>query len=168
LYLAAHAIRRHRAAARLADAPFCRDIHVLCQWVDDDGSRINLEGSCGGGGDLFPDEHYYAWPRPMTPEDRASDRYLRPLTRAEEFALFLETRGHCLTDNGRFDEAAEAYGHAVRLAPHWSQYDAHMRVLHLERDRAAGVFCRDVARTPFGGGLQMTINSPVSVGFQLH
>lgn len=143
--------------------------HVLSQWVDADGSHVNFEIS-GNDGECsrFEDEHYHFWPRRLTPHEQASGRYLRPLAPVEDLACFLETRGHCLTDNGRFDEAAEAYGHARRLAPHWSQYDAHMRVLHRERDRRAGVFCRDVARTPFGGGLRITINSPVSVGFQLH
>lgn len=142
--------------------------HVLCQWVNADGSHVNFEIS-GNDGECsrFDDAHYYAWPRHLTPHELASGRYLRSLAPAEELSLFLETRGHCLTDNERFEEAAEAYGHALRLAPQWSQYDAHMHILGLARDRVAGVFCRDVARTPLGVGLRMTINSPVSVGFQM-
>jgi len=102
--------------------------HVLCQWVHD-GSRRNLEGSCPGGGDTYPDEHYYRWPAPLTRDELASGRYLRPLNAAESLALFLETRGHCLVDNGRFDEAHEAYAAAYRLAPNWSQYDGHLSSL---------------------------------------
>jgi hypothetical protein len=111
--------------------------HVLCQWINGDGSWINLEGSCAGGGELLPAEHYHSWPRLLTHNELESGRYLRPLSRAEEFALFLETRGHCLTDNGRFDEAGEAYEWARHFAPHWSQYDAHMHILRLARDPAA-------------------------------
>jgi hypothetical protein len=100
----------------------------------------------------------------MTDDDIASGRYLRPLTPNEEFALFLETRGHCLMDNGRFDEAAGAYANAYRLAPEWSQYDAHMRSLGLVQDREAGLFCPNAAVTPIRHGWQLTINSPI--GFQ--
>jgi hypothetical protein len=105
--------------------------HVLCQWVERNGSRVNLEGSNEAGAAMLPDEHYHAWPRPLTPDDLASGRYLRPLTRSEEFALFLETRGHCLADNGRFPEAAKAYAQARDVAPGWSQYKDHMQSLAL-------------------------------------
>jgi hypothetical protein len=105
--------------------------HVLCQWVAADGTRRNLEGSCPGGGDMYPDEHYHRWPAPLTRDELASGRYLRPLTAAESLALFLETRGHCLVDNRRFKEAREAYAMAHRVAPQWSQYDGHLHSLAL-------------------------------------
>jgi hypothetical protein len=107
--------------------------HVLCQWVFDDGTHVNLEGSCPGGGELYPDERYHRWPAPLTQEDLASGRYLRPLSRAEEFALFLEIRGHCLADNGRTAEAIEAYGQARSVAPRWAQYDGHVAQLGASR-----------------------------------
>ena len=100
--------------------------HVLCQWVNDDGSRINLEGSNAGGGEMPPDEHYHHWPYPMTRDELASGRYLRPLTRSEEFALFLETRGHCLADNGRFDQARTAYQQAHRVSNGWSPLEGNL------------------------------------------
>jgi hypothetical protein len=96
-----------------------------------DGSHVNLEGSCPGGGNMFPDSHYHKWPASLTDRDLASGRYLRPLTRTEEFALFLETRGHCLADNGRFGEARDAYEAAFRFAPNWSQRDCHLHALAL-------------------------------------
>jgi len=135
--------------------------HLLCQWVDEGGRRINLEGACAGGGETYDDEYYHHWPRRMTTNDIASGRYLRPLKTNEEFALFLETRGHCLTDNGRFEEAADAYANAHRLAPEWSQYDAHMYSLKLARDREAGLFCPNAAVMPIRHGWQLTINSPI-------
>jgi hypothetical protein len=73
------------------------------------------------------------WPAPIPQEELAGGRYLRPLTNPESFALFLETRGHCLVDNQRFDEAAEAYRLAFRVAPNWSQYENHMWSLELHR-----------------------------------
>src|SRR5947208_9588602 len=36
--------------------------HVLCQWLNPDGSHLNLEGSGAGGGGAHPDEHYHHWP----------------------------------------------------------------------------------------------------------
>ena len=103
--------------------------HVLCQWVFADGSHVNCEGSCPGGGELYPDVRYYAWPSVITNDDRLSGRYLRPLTSNEEASLFLETRGHCLADNGRYVEAAEAYTRAARIAPAWSLAQGHIRLL---------------------------------------
>lgn len=99
--------------------------HVFCQWVDDRG-RVNLEGSCHGGGILEPDEHYHTWPRPLTPAKLASGRYLRPLAPAEELCLFLETRGHVLTDHQRYPAAGRAYAAARETAPAFADYDAHM------------------------------------------
>ena len=104
--------------------------HVMCQWLDDRG-RINLEGSCPGGGEALPDEHYHTWPRPLTAQDLATGRYLRPLKPNEELALFLETRGHCLVDNGHFEEARQAYDQARDAAPDWSQYEGHTSSLAL-------------------------------------
>jgi hypothetical protein len=40
--------------------------HVFCQWVNDDGTRVNCEGSCGGGANRFDDAYYRRFPRPMT------------------------------------------------------------------------------------------------------
>lgn len=113
--------------------------HVLCQWVNDDGSHLNFEVS-GNEGDCstFDDAHYHNWPRPMTAMDVASGRYLRPLTRPEELALFLETRDHCLVDNRCFDEARRAYAAAFRAAPQWSEFDNHVYSLDLHEAKAVG------------------------------
>lgn len=40
----------------------------------------------------------------------------------EELACFLTTRGHCLLDNGRRDEAIECFRWSVELAPHDKRY----------------------------------------------
>jgi Transglutaminase-like superfamily len=111
--------------------------HVLCQWVEADASHVNLEGSNAAGGELYPDEHYHHWPRPLTRDDLASNRCLRPLTRGEELGLFLETRGHVLTDNGRFDEAHEAYHDAHWVSSGWSQRDVHLSWLDRVRHQRA-------------------------------
>jgi hypothetical protein len=108
--------------------------HVFCQWRNDDGTTANLEGSCPGGGLYLTDEQTRSEPRFLTAADMATGRYLRPLTRAEEFALFLETRGHCLVDNRRFEEAREAYGQARQVAPAFADYHNHLYSLSLHED----------------------------------
>jgi len=109
--------------------------HFFCQWLNPDGSHINLEGSGPGGGEMFSDEHFQSWPRQLTAADMVTGKYLRPLTHAEELAAFLEIRGHCLTDNHRFVEAREAYESAHAIAPHWSDFKNHLHSLDLHQAR---------------------------------
>ena len=101
--------------------------HFLCQWVDADGSRRNLEGSAGGGGDSRTDEFYWHVEYPLTAADMATGRYLRPMTVAETLASFLEVRGHCFFDNRRFDQSKRAYTQAHKVAPDWVPLDRHLR-----------------------------------------
>ena len=98
--------------------------HFLCQWVDHDGSRRNLEGSGSVGGDSPPDEFYWHVEYPLTAADMATARYLRPMTVSETLASFLQIRGHCFTDNQRFDEGKRAYINANKIAPHWVLLDS--------------------------------------------
>lgn len=104
--------------------------HVLCQWLNDDGTHVNFEIS-GNDGDCssHKDEHYHAWPHPLTRDQIASGRHLRPLTPQEELSLFLSTRAHCLCDNGHYRAAAAAYRQARDIAPKWSLYEEQMKVL---------------------------------------
>jgi hypothetical protein len=124
--------------------------HFFCQWMNEDGTHINLEGSGPGGGEVYPDEHYHKWPRSLMAEDLTSGRYLRPLTPAEELAAFLETRGHCLVDNGRFDEARQAFVLANQTAPQWSVLESHLRSLEMfearSKRKSAVPFCVTIVR----------------------
>jgi len=93
--------------------------HVLARWdapagSDDPVKHFNIEGS-GYGFSPFDDEHYRHWPRKMTQAETDSGLYLRPLTGAEALSVFLTTRGHCLLDIGRFEDAKHAYASAQRL-----------------------------------------------------
>jgi len=109
--------------------------HVICQWLNDDGTHANLEGSSAGGGSMQPDAYYHSWPHPLTPAHMASGHYLRPFTRAEELALFMDVRARCLSDNGRLPEAREAHDMARAVAPPWPPYDSNMSRLNV-RERA--------------------------------
>lgn len=137
--------------------------HVLCQWVDE-RSRINLEISCPQGGDTASDEHYQNAQK-LTAADIASGRYLRPLSRAEELALFMETRGHCLMDNRRFAEARQAYEQAHRAAPNWSEVEKHLYSLSLAESGRYRLTYRGQSVTehvPWSWDL--TINAPIASG----
>jgi hypothetical protein len=98
--------------------------HIFARWEGADGrDRFNVE--CASRGMLsFPDAYYKTWPTPLTDEQVRKGRYLLSLGAAEELAVFVESRGHCLLDNGRTREARMAYEHACRLDPlspgHWS------------------------------------------------
>jgi len=133
--------------------------HVMCQWVDEDGTHRNLEGSCPGGGNTFSDEYYQTWPHTLTSDELASGRFLRPLNNAESLALFLETRGHCLVDNHRFAHARDAYAHARRFAPQWADYDNHICSLELHVKRARETL---VGGTILFTPVLPTINAPIA------
>jgi hypothetical protein len=96
--------------------------HSYCRW-DGQGQRFNIEGS-GRGFGMYPDSHYDEWPLPLTDFDRTNGAYGKCLTPREELAGFLTTRGHCLLDNGRRDEAIECFRWSVDLAPHDKRYQA--------------------------------------------
>lgn len=94
--------------------------HTFVRW-EGKGERLNIEGS-GRGMNTFPDEHYRAWPKPIKEEWVESGEFLRSLTAEEALADFLATRGHCLNDLTRLDEAAECYQAAARLNPRVQAY----------------------------------------------
>jgi tetratricopeptide (TPR) repeat protein len=70
----------------------------------------------------YDDEHFKRWPFPVSDDEIRTDGYLKSLTPAEELALFLSLRGHCLKEAGRTAEAIAAYSEAVRFAPESRPY----------------------------------------------
>jgi hypothetical protein len=122
--------------------------HVFVRWDSPDGrERFNIE--CASRGMLsFPDEYYKTWPTPLTDRQVTKGRYLISLGAAEELAVFMESRGHCLLDNGRIREARMAYEHACRLDPlspgHWSWLD--------------DALVREASLVPHGGNLNTFSN----------
>ena len=91
--------------------------HVFARWESADGrERFNIE--CASQGMLsFDDDYYKTWPALLTEKQVRQGRYLLSLTSAEEAAVFVESRGHCLLDNGRVKESRMAYEQACRLDP---------------------------------------------------
>lgn len=108
--------------------------HIFCRW-DGSGERLNIEAT-NRGMNTYEDDLYKTWPQKLTSDEVASGRFLRSLTPPEELALFLASRGHCLLDNGRFEEARAAYGAAHRLAAREEVYAAWERQAAARVNRA--------------------------------
>jgi len=96
--------------------------HVFARWDDpESGERFNIEGT-GHGFSSHRDEHYRTWPMTLTQADLATGHYLKSLTPAQELALSLSARGHCLEDTGCLPEARLAYAHAHHFDPQSPEY----------------------------------------------
>ena len=99
--------------------------HVFFRW--DDGKEVfNMEACCPGC-DTHPDDHYKKWPHVLQEIEIRMNVYLKPLTPAEELAVFLQTRGHCLYDNGNAAEAMIMYAYSHKLMPNSLDMLAHVR-----------------------------------------
>jgi hypothetical protein len=96
--------------------------HLFARWESADGKeRLNIEAT-NEGLNCFPDEYYHTWPVPLTAAEVISGQYLKSLTPAEELAVFLSARGHCLEAAGRLAEAQLAHAQAHVLAPRTPVY----------------------------------------------
>ena len=128
--------------------------HMFIRW-ESPPERFNLEAT-GKGMNRYDDDHFKHWPFPVTEAEIQADGYLKSLTPAEELALFLSLRGHCLREAGRVPEAIASYAEAVRLAPDSRPYrlllaDARQRGSY--QDRSAGVPPASVVGVPPAAGL---------------
>ena len=91
--------------------------HIFARWDDlTTGEKFNIEGTNARFSD-HPDSHYQNWPYKITDAELKQGWYLKPLTPAEELAVFLQNRGYCLMDNARYAEAEVAFTESYRLAP---------------------------------------------------
>lgn len=88
--------------------------HLFCRW-ENDKERMNFEGT-GEGVRTDPDEKYHKFPFTLTQQEIENSTYLKNLTRAQELAIFLDTRAACLVASNRNAEALIAQAQAVRLA----------------------------------------------------
>ena len=89
--------------------------HIFARW-DDGTERFNIEGT-NLRFDDHPDSYYRKWPYPISDAELKQGWYLKPLTPADELAVFLQNRAYCLMDNGRFKEAQLAFTRSYQLAP---------------------------------------------------
>lgn len=94
--------------------------HLFLRW-ENQKERFNLEAT-GHAVNRFDDDYYRHWPFEISWSEEIAEGYLKSLTPAEEFAVFLSIRAMCLRQAGRFGEAAEAFAAAARLAPGCRSY----------------------------------------------
>lgn len=108
--------RRLGYPMKLVEAPG----HLFSRWDDPTGSfngvadRFNIDAS-GQGFASHSDEHYLTWPRPWKDVEKEHDWYLVSMTPHGEIAGFLATKGACLEDNGKLDEAFQCFHWAYQL-----------------------------------------------------
>lgn len=91
--------------------------HLFARWEHHStGQRFNIEATSQGL-NVRPDDHYLQWPFPLTEADLRSEMYLRSFTPRQELGVFVAERGYCLSDNGLYRQAADAFQLATDLEP---------------------------------------------------
>lgn len=103
--------------------------HLFVRW-EDSRERFNVEAT-GQGVNRFADDYYHHWPVEVSEQEVRAGGYLKSLSAAEELAVFLSIRGMCCQEAKRYEEAAESFRVAVRLAPGCQEYQ--VMALQLER-----------------------------------
>jgi hypothetical protein len=88
---------------------------------EDRKARLNIEVAAVGM-NTYDDAHYRKWPYTMTAQEEKDNGFIKSMTAAEECAVFMSIRGHCLMAAGRSDEALAAHEQAARLAPQAKLY----------------------------------------------
>ncbi len=93
--------------------------HTLYRW-DDVDEVFNLQHTSSGG-EVYPDEYFYTWPRRWDETDYAINEHtkvwLHSMTPKQEVSKFLCNRAMLLRNIGRFDEAFQAVEAAERFNP---------------------------------------------------
>lgn len=110
--------------------------HLFCRW-DTPADRFNIEGASNGGWDVFPDDHYRTWPKPITQAQIDSGEYLKSMTPADELACFLHTRGVNEAMNGKMTDARADMAEAHRLAPQQRESLRGLYTTFIQPSRAA-------------------------------
>ena len=92
--------------------------HILARW-EGDGLTFNIEASNAMGMTVLPDDEYRQFINKAVkrPQDECSSYYLRALSPAEAFALFLSIRVECLFDAARCEESLLWSARALQFAP---------------------------------------------------
>lgn len=106
--------------------------HLFVRWEDHE-TRLNVEAAAVGM-NTYDDPHYRKWPYSMTTQEEKDNGFIRSMTAAEECAVFMSIRGHCLMAAGRSHEAISAHEQAVRLAPQAKLYGI---ILNIAKQEAA-------------------------------
>ena len=90
--------------------------HLFARWDDPKGERFNVE--CTSKGFVsHPNDWYLRWPGGTHPDEARAYGWLQSKSPQQELAFCLAARGHCLLENLRFHEAAEAHAYASEMEP---------------------------------------------------
>jgi len=89
--------------------------HLFVRW-NDPANVFNVEVTSKGM-NTYPDDYYRKWPYPFNDQEEKENHFLKPMSAAEETAVFFSLRGFCLMARQRFTEAIQAHECAVKLAP---------------------------------------------------
>ncbi len=112
--------------------------HLFVRW-EGAGERFNLEAT-GKGMNHYDDDHFREWPFAVNEEEIEAEGYLKSLSPAEELAVFLSIRGHCLREAGRWPEAAQSFAEAASMAPNTRGYQLLLADAKQRLALASGVF----------------------------
>ena len=129
--------RRLGYPIKLVEAPG----HLFSRWDDPEGTfngipdRFNIEAS-GHGFASHPDEHYKTWPRPWTDAEIEHDWYLHSQSQQDEIAGFLATRGACMEDNNRLNDAFKCFHWAYQLTADKRYYGQAARLQHTLKEKS--------------------------------
>lgn len=94
--------------------------HVYARWDDGEGFAFNIEASNPAGMTIQSDEFYRADPfygPPLNEKETASGLYVRSLTPAEEFGVFLQMRSGSLHDMARYDQTLLWSARSLQFSP---------------------------------------------------
>lgn len=128
--------------------------HLFARWESPDGrQRFNIEGS-GHGMSSYSDDHYKEWPYPVTESDVVHRNYLKSMTSAEEFALFLEIRGSVLDAQGKWPQAKLALAQAATYNPNgWGRWAPLALLAHKESLAKTGILDPNNPKNPYRNAL---------------
>lgn len=89
--------------------------HLFVRW-ESPAERFNIDAT-GRGVNRNNDEYYRNWPFQLSDAEVKEHGYLKSLSAAEELAVFLSIRGHCLMEGNRYAEAVASLEQALHLDP---------------------------------------------------
>lgn len=99
--------------------------HVYARWDNGYGFAFNIEASNPMGMTSPDDNHCRINFGPIDDRERASGFYVRSLTPAEEFGLFLKQRSHALHDQARYEETLLWSARSLQFSPTQPYFAVH-------------------------------------------
>jgi hypothetical protein len=106
--------------------------HYYVRYEDWNNKHLNVEATSTQGFFTPPDDEYKHGQFPCTDEEIKGYGWLRPLTNKELLGHFLDTRGICLGDARRYEEAKEMFTRSTACFPEAPLWKSNL-VINLEQ-----------------------------------